>query len=81
MASLSVGVYLIRIFLYVLVSYNVQRMRPNHNSFFFFDLEFTALQDYFTHFKPCQSVGAAKTGDPREKTSDHPQAELRLSHM
>ena len=42
----------------------------------------TARQDYFTHFKPSQSVGGAKTGDPREKkTPDHSQAELGLSHM
>ena len=26
----------------------------------------TALQDYFTHIVPSQSVGGAKTGDPRE---------------
>ena len=36
---------------------------------------------YFTHFEQSQSVGGAKTGDPREKTPDHPQAELGLSHM
>ena len=35
----------------------------------------TARQDYFTHFEPSQSVGGAKTADPREKTPDHPQAE------
>ena len=35
--------------------------------FFFFHLGFTALQDYFTHFEPIQSIGGAKTGDPREK--------------
>ena len=37
---------------------------------------FTAHQDYFTHFELCQSLGGAKAGDPREKPSDHPQAEL-----
>ena len=41
---------------------------------------FTALQDYFTNFEPSQSLGGAKTGDPREKPYDHPQAELGLSH-
>ena len=46
-------------------------------SFFFFDLCFTAHQDYFTHFEP----GVAKTGYPWEKTPDYPQAELGLSHM
>ena len=49
--------------------------------FIYFYLGFTACQDYFTHFEPSQSVGGAKTGDPREKTPDHPQAELGLSHM
>ena len=33
---------------------------------------FTVRQDYFTHFEPSQSVGGAKTGDPREKSPDHP---------
>ena len=28
---------------------------------------FTANQDYFTYFEPSQSLGGAKTGDPREK--------------
>ena len=48
---------------------------------FFFDLGFMARQDYFTHFEPSQLLGGAKTGDPREKPPDHPQAELGLSHM
>ena len=34
---------------------------------FFFDLGFTARQDYFIHFEPSQSIGGAKKGDPREK--------------
>ena len=38
-------------------------------------------QDYFTYFEPSQSLGGAKTGDPREETPDYPQAELGLSHM
>ena len=42
---------------------------------------FTARQDYFTHFEPSQSPGGAKTGDPRLKPPDHPQAELGLSHV
>ena len=45
-----------------------------------FYLGFTAHQDYFTHFEPSQSVGEAKTGDPREKPPDHQQAEL-VSHV
>ena len=47
----------------------------------FFYLGFTARQDYFTQFEPSQSLGGAKTGDPQEKPSNHPQAELDLSHM
>ena len=43
--------------------------------------DFTARQDYFTHFEPGQSKGGAKTGDPRQKPPDHPQAELGFSHM
>ena len=56
--------------------------------FFFFVVVFyhyyylgvTARQDYFTHFVPSQSKGGAKAEDSREKPSDHPQAELGLSH-
>ena len=45
----------------------------------FYYLCFTASQDYFTHFEPSQ--GGAKTGDPREKPPDYPQAELGLSRV
>ena len=41
----------------------------------------TAPQDYFTHLEPSQSLGGAKTGDPREKPPGRSQAELGLSHM
>ena len=44
--------------------------------FFFVFFSFTARQDDFTHFESSQSVGGAKTGDPREK-----KAELGTSHM
>ena len=37
----------------------------------FFYLGSMACQDYFTHFRPSQSLGGAKMGDPREKTHDH----------
>ena len=37
------------------------------------------FQDYFSSYETGQSVGGAKTGEPREKP--HPQAELGLSHM
>ena len=36
---------------------------------------------FYSHFESSQSIGGAKTGDPREKPPDHPQAELGLSHM
>ena len=42
--------------------------------FYFSYLGFTACQDYFTHFEQSQSVGGAKTRDPREKQPDHPSA-------
>ena len=42
---------------------------------------FTARQDYVTHYEPTQSLGDAKTGDPRVKPPDHPQAEHGLSHL
>ena len=50
-----------------------------YHLFIYFDLGFTASQDYFTHFEPSHSLGGAKTGD-QEKPPDHPQAELNLSH-
>ena len=40
-----------------------------------------AHQDYFTHFELKQLLGGAKTGDPREKTPEHLQAELGLCHV
>ena len=46
-----------------------------------FYLCFLARRDYFTHFAPSQSVGGAKTGDPREKPPDHPQADFGVSHI
>ena len=46
-----------------------------------FYLGFTARQDYFTHSQPNQSLGGAKTGYPREKTPDNPQAERLVSHV
>ena len=48
---------------------------------FLFHFGFTARQVYFTHFEQSQSFAGAKTGDPREKTTDYPQAEHGLSHM
>ena len=59
----------------------MQNLLHHGNHFFSFDLGLTAHQDYFTHYELSQSLGGAKTGDPREKTSDHPQAEHGLSHV
>ena len=39
------------------------------------------FQDYFSLYEMGQSVGGAKTGEPREKHLAHPQAALGLSHM
>ena len=39
--------------------------------YLFFDLCFTARQDFLINFEPIQSVGGAKTEDPREKPQDH----------
>ena len=49
--------------------------------FFFSYFGFTARQDYFTHFEPSLLLGGMKTGDLREKTPDHPQAEVGLYHI
>ena len=40
-----------------------------------------ARQHYFTHFERNQTSDGVKTGDPQEKTPDHLQAELGLSHI
>ena len=48
---------------------------------FVFYLSFTVRKDCFTHFEPSQTLGGAKTRDPREKPPDHPQAEPGLFHM
>ena len=54
---------------------------PSYYFFFVGGGGVTARQDYFTHFEPSQSIVWLKTGDPREKPPDHPQAELGLPHM
>ena len=46
---------------------------------FFFNSVVCLFQDYFSSLMG-QSVGGAKTGEPREKPPDTP-AELGLSHM
>ena len=49
-----------------------------HNCFY---LGFMASQDYFNHSEPIESLCRAKTGDSREKSPDHSEAELGLSHV
>ena len=44
-------------------------------------LNFTARQDYFTHFQTSQSLDGRKREIPEKKPPDHPPAELGLSHM
>ena len=45
-------------------------------SFFFFNSVLRPLQDYFSSYETDQSVGGAKTGEPREKKKTP-----RLSHV
>ena len=40
-----------------------------------------AHQVYFTYFEPSQTLVGAKMGDLHDKSPDHPQAGLGLSHM
>ena len=49
--------------------------------YMYYYLGYMVRQDSFTPFEPSQSLGGAKTGDPREKTLNKLQAELGLSHM
>ena len=46
-----------------------------------FFIFFLGFQDNFTYFELSQSAVGVKTGDPQEKTPEHPQAELGLSDM
>ena len=39
------------------------------------------FQDYFSSNETGQSVGGAKTGEPREKPPDTPASRTNLSHM
>ena len=49
--------------------------------FFFFNSVLRPFQDYFSSYEMGQSVGGAKTGEPRENPPGTPHAELGLSHM
>ena len=50
--------------------------------FFFFDSVLHPFQDYFSSYETGQSVGGAKTGEPREKTPDTPASRTWLvSHV
>ena len=53
------------------------------NSFFFFLIQFNVpFQDYFSSYETGQSVGGAKTGEPREKPPDTPASRTWLvSHV
>ena len=50
--------------------------------FFFFDSVLRPFQDYFSSYETGQSVGGAKTGEPREKPPDTPASRTWLvSHV
>ena len=50
--------------------------------FFFFYLDFTARQDYFTHFELKQfQVGQKREVPEKKQQPDHPQSELGVSHI
>ena len=50
--------------------------------FFFFNSVLRAFQDYFSSYETGQSVGGAKTGEPREKPPDTPASRTWLvSHV
>ena len=45
---------------------------------FFFNSVLCPFQDYFSSYETGQSVGGAKTGEPREKTPDTPASRTWL---
>ena len=45
---------------------------------FFFDSVYRPFQDYFSSYETGQSVGGAKTGEPREKPPDKPASRTWL---
>ena len=50
--------------------------------FFFFHSVLRPFQDYFSSYEMGQSVGGAKTGEPREKLPDTPASRTWLvSHV
>ena len=50
--------------------------------FFFLNLVLRPFQDYFSSYETGQSVGGAKTGEPREKPPDTPASRTWLvSHV
>ena len=53
-----------------------------HDYFFFFNSVLCPFQDYFSSYETGQSVGGAKTGEPREKPPDTPASRTWLvSHV
>ena len=47
--------------------------------FFFFNSVLRSFQDYFSSYETGQSVGGAKTGEPREKPPDTPAGKQNLA--
>ena len=68
--------YYFSVYIHVYMYFDV----VHKNETFVLYLAFTASQNHFTHFEPSQSLGEAKTGDPREKPPGHAKAELCLTH-
>ena len=56
--------------------------QPHKNLFFFFYSVLRPFQDYFSSYETGQSVGGAKTGEPREKPPGTPASRTWLvSHV
>ena len=55
----------------------INKLSPPKAAYFVGVFCFILIQFYV----PLQSVGGAKTGEPREKHQVHPHAKLDLSHM
>ena len=57
-------------------------MHTSAEFFFFFNSVLRPFQDYFSSYETGQSVGGAKTGEPREKPPDTPTSRTWLvSHV
>ena len=59
----------------------IEKIYPVLADFFFYSV-LRPFQDYFSSYETGQSVGGAKTGEPREKTPDTPACRTWLvSHV